>query len=167
MWFGKSEKALEHTHIERMKCLEMGFPLPDAELAWVQAVQLRGGQITAVLIVGTIALAVAPVGATAILLALGKDLFAVWALVPMLLLIWGVNGYLLFTLLRHGMQSLGQIKRPADFVVKPVPAPPQPNGKPREVPEVLVPPSEPPEVRLPSDAIQEGWYARPGATETK
>src|SRR2546430_30124 len=47
MWFGKSEVEMGYTHQERMKCLEMGFPLPDAELAWVQAVQLRGGQGTA------------------------------------------------------------------------------------------------------------------------
>ena len=153
-WFGKSEKEMEFAHQERMKCLEMGFPLPDAELAWVQAVQLRGGQVTAVLIVGTIALACAPVGATAILLALAKEHLGPYLLFPLILLVWAVSGYLLYTLIRSGMQTLSQIKRPADFVVKPSQAPAPANGA-----KTLS--KEPVEQRGSSERIQEGWYNRP------
>jgi hypothetical protein len=157
MWFGKSDKELEYEHQERMKCLEMGFPLPDAELAWVEAVRLRGGQVTAVLIVGTVALACAPVGATAILLALIKDA-PVWLMPAILVFMWSVCGYLLFTLFRAGMQSLGQIKRPADFVVKPSQVQTAANGaKP-----VMKEASEP---RSPTEAIQEGRFARQGTPE--
>jgi hypothetical protein len=156
MWFRKSEKQLEQEHQERMKCLEKGFPLPDAELAWVEAVRLRGAQVTAVFIVATVALVCGAVGATAILLALGRDLFAPWLLFPMILLVWCVSGSLLYTLFRQGMQSLGQIKRPADFVVKPPTEAPQANGS-----RVAVP-SETAAPRGPSEGIQEGWYARQG-----
>ncbi len=38
MWFGKNAKQLEWEHVERMKCLERGLPLPDAELAWTKVV---------------------------------------------------------------------------------------------------------------------------------
>jgi hypothetical protein len=156
MWFGKSDKQVEYEHQERMKCLEMGFPLPDAELAWVQAVQLRGGQVTAVLIVGTIALACAPVGATAILLALVKDAPA-WLIPAILVFMWGVCGYLLLTLFRSGMQILSQVKRPAEFVVKPsqVQGAAPANGTKQLPKEELV------ESRGSSERIQEGWYARP------
>ena len=158
MWFGKSDKEIELAHQERMKCLEMGFPLPDAELAWVQAVQLRGGQVTAVMIVGLIALACAPVGATAILLALAKD-WPIWFIPPLLFLIWIVCGWLLFSLIRGGMQTLNQIRRPADFVVKPMTPPHSPtNG-------LKMPAKEATEPRGPTEAIQEGWYARPGTSE--
>src|SRR5262245_19458236 len=119
MWFGKSEKELELVHQERMKCLERGFPLPDAELAWVEAVRLRGSEVTAVLIVRTGALVCGAVGSTAILLALARDLFVAWLLFGLVFLVWYVSGYLLSTLFRQGMQSLGQIKRPADFVARP------------------------------------------------
>jgi hypothetical protein len=153
MWFGKSDKQLEYEHQERMKCLEMGFPLPDAELAWTQAVQLRGGQVTAVLIVGTIALACAPVGATAILLALVKDA-PVWLIPAILAFMWSVCGYLLYTLFRSGMRTLSEIKRPADFVVKPAQAKAPANG-------AKAPPKEPVEQSVGSERIQEGWYNRP------
>jgi hypothetical protein len=156
MWFGKSDKQLEYEHQERMKCLESGFPLPDADLAWVEAVKLRGGQVTAVLIVGTIALACAPVGATAILLALVKDAPA-WLIPATLVLMWSVCGYLLFTLFRSGMQTLAQVKRPADFAAKPVPAqavPAKPNG-------AKSTPKEPVEQHSGSERIQEGWFNRP------
>jgi hypothetical protein len=156
MWFGKSEKELDMVHQERMKCLEQGFPLPDAELAWVEAVRLRGSQVTAVLIVGTVALVCGAVGSTAILLALARDLFGAW-LFPLILLVWGVCGYLLLTLFRQGMQSLGQIKRPADFVARP-PAEAPANG-------ARVVPSEAAAARVPSEGIQEGWYARQGTPE--
>jgi hypothetical protein len=154
MWFGKSDKEMELVHQERMKCLEMGFPLPDADLAWVEAVKLRGGQVTAVMIVGTIALACAPVGATAILLALVKDAPA-WLMPAILGFMWSVCGYLLLTLFRSGMQTLSQIKRPPDFVVKPsqTPAPAQTNG-------AKTPPKEPVEQLAGSERIQEGWYNR-------
>jgi hypothetical protein len=154
MWFGKSEKELELVHQERMKCLEKGFPLPDAELAWVEAVRLRGSQVTAVFIVATVALVCGAVGSTAILLALGRDLFGTWLLFPLLLLVWCVSGSLLYTLFRQGMQSLGQIKRPADFVVR-LPAEAPANG-------TGVVPSEAAAPRGPSEGIQEGWYARQG-----
>ncbi len=157
MWFVKSEKEIEYVHQERMKCLEMGFPLPDAELAWVEAVRLRGGQVTAVLIVGTVALACAPVGGTAILLSLVKDA-PVWMMPAILFFMWSVCGYLLYTLFRSGMQTLSQIRRPADFLVKPTPTPAPANG-------VKLAAKETSEPRRPTEAIQEGLYARPGTTE--
>jgi hypothetical protein len=159
MWFGKSEKELELVHQERMKCLEKGFPLPDAELAWVEAVRLRGSQVTAVFIVATVALVCGAVGSTAILLALGRDLFGAW-LFPLLLLVWCVSGSLLYTLFRQGMQSLGQIKRPADFVVRP-PAEAPANGLPAVPSEA----SQAAAPRGPSEGIQEGWYARQGTPD--
>jgi hypothetical protein len=121
MWFGKTEKEIDLAHQERMKCLEAGFPLPDADLAWVKVVELRGSQVTAILIVGTVSLVCGPVGTSAIILALGKELLAGWLTPAMLFLVWAVCGYLLYTLFRQGMQTLGQLKRPADFVVKPPP----------------------------------------------
>jgi hypothetical protein len=120
MWFGKSDKEMEMAHQERMKCLEVGFPLPDADLAWVKVVELRGSQVTAVLIVGTVALVCGPVGTSAIILALGRDLLAGWLAPVLLFLVWAVCGYLLYTLFRQGMQALGQLKRPADFAVRPM-----------------------------------------------
>jgi hypothetical protein len=159
MWFGKGDKQLELEHEERMKCLEKGFPLPDAELAWVQALQLRGSQVTAVLIVGTVALVCGAVGTTAILLALARDLFAAGLLFGLVVLVWCVSGYLLFALFRQGMQSLGQIKRPADFVARPAAEPPANGARPV--------PSEVPAPHGPSEAIQEGWYARQGTAENR
>ncbi len=155
MWFGKSDKQLEYEHEERMKCLESGFPLPDADLAWVEAVKLRGGQVTAVLIVGTIALACAPVGATAILLALVKDV-PPWLIPAILVFMWSVCGYLLFTLFRSVMQTLAQVKRPADFVAKPAPA-----AKPAATNGTKPTPKESVEQHSGSERIQEGWFNRP------
>jgi hypothetical protein len=120
-------------------------------MAWVQVVQLRGGQVTAVMIVATIALVCGPVGATAILLALGKDLLPSWLFPMTLLLMWGVCGYLLFVLFRQGMSALGQLKRPADFV---------PRGVPNTNGVKVAAPSETATPRVPSEHVQEGWYAR-------
>ena len=55
MWWNELKiKQLELAHLERLKCLERGQPLPDTELAWVATVRERGQQLTAIMIVGTI-----------------------------------------------------------------------------------------------------------------
>jgi hypothetical protein len=113
MWFRNNEKKLDHQHLERMKCLEQGLPLPDAELAWVEATRLRGGQVTAVMIIGTIGLMAAPVGTTAILFALGTRLVGASVILPLLtVLIWSVCGSVLYTLFQNGMRALSRIREP-------------------------------------------------------
>ena len=55
MWWNELKiKQLELAHLERLKCLERGQPLPDTELAWAATVRERGQQLTAIMIVGTI-----------------------------------------------------------------------------------------------------------------
>ena len=87
MWGQNKAKEQEARHQERLKCLEHGLPLPDAELAWAAVVYYRTCQLTAVLIVGSIVLIGGPVGVTAILLALGQQLPAL-GLILLLAIIW-------------------------------------------------------------------------------
>ena len=163
MWFvSKAKKRWNMAHLERMKCLEMGFPLPDAELAGVEAVRLRGGQVTAVLIVGTAAAGEPPRSARrrSCCASLVKDAPA-WLMPAILVFMWSVCGYLLFTLIRGGMQALSQIRRPADFVVKPIMLTPAPDEREAKALVAAKETSEP--CRIPPRRIQEGWYARPGS----
>jgi hypothetical protein len=110
MWFGKSEKQREREHLERMKALEQGLPIPEIELAWYRIVKQRGEQLTGILIVGTVVLVGGSVGATALLLALGHHLPAVW-LCLLLAVVWSATMSTLSFLLRHGFPGLMQMQR--------------------------------------------------------
>jgi hypothetical protein len=110
MWFVKSEKQREREHLERMKCLEQGLPLPDVDLAWYRVVKQRGEQLTGILIVGTIFLAGAPVGATAILVTVGHHLPAVWVFV-LLAVVWSMSLSVLYYLVRYSLTGLIQMQR--------------------------------------------------------
>jgi hypothetical protein len=104
------EKQRERRHLERMKCLEQGVPLQDAELAWCRVVKQRGEQLTGILIVGALVLVGGPVAATAILMALGQQMEASY-LVMLVGLVWLASSVTLFWLLRHGMTALMQLNR--------------------------------------------------------
>jgi hypothetical protein len=152
MWLGKNEKQLEWEHLERMTCMEQGLPLPDADLAWVKVVEQRGQQLTGVLIVGTICLTGAPVGLTAIILALGQQIPAL-GLILLLGIVWCSSAFVLLGLIRHAMAGLLHLKRPPQTIAA------------RQVPPdagalKLVPHEQ--ETRNPaSEAIQASWFARP------
>jgi hypothetical protein len=111
MWFGKSEQQRrEWAHLERMKCLERGLPLPDADLAWVAVLKQRGEQLTGIMIVGTLGLTGGPVATTAILLSLGRGLPA-FLQVLLLVLVWSACAGTLLFLLRHGLAALMSLRR--------------------------------------------------------
>ncbi len=152
MLFGKNAKQLEYEHLERMKCLEQGLPLPDADLAWAKAADLRGGQLTAVLLIGTVVLTGGPVGVTAILLSLGRGIPEL-ALILLLAVIWCSSAFVLLCLVRHAMTGLLHLKRPAPTVAqRPLTSPT--NGL------KLVPHEEEPRGAS-SEAIKGSWFARP------
>jgi hypothetical protein len=153
MLFGKSVQQQEWEHLERMKCLEQGLPLPDAELEWIKVVEQRGQQLTGVLIVGTIALTGGPVGLTAITLALGQQIPAL-GLILLLATVWCSSAFVLMCLTRHAMAGLLHLKRPQSTPVTPRPA--VPDRKPLQ----LVPREEEPRA-APSDAIKTSWFTRP------
>jgi hypothetical protein len=152
MWGVNKALQMEMTHKERLKCLEQGLPLPDAELAWVATVRERAQQLTGIAIVGTIVLTGGPVAVTAIILALGHELPA-GGLLTLLAILWCSSAFVLLCLIRHTMAGLLHLKRPTLTVAqsKPVEAL---NGL------KLVPREEEP--RQPSsEAIQSGWFSRP------
>jgi energy-converting hydrogenase Eha subunit E len=152
MWFGKNAKQLEWEHLERMKCLERGLPLPDAELAWTKVVEQRGQQLTAVLIIGTIALVSAPVGMTTIILIFGRDLPAVGVLL-VLAVIWCASAFVLLCLARHAMAGLLHLKRPTPAAL---PRPPTSSGD-----ALRLVPHEQVEQGDSSEGIQTSWFGRP------
>jgi hypothetical protein len=152
MWFGKNAKQLEWEHLERMKCLERGLPLPDAELAWTKVVEQRGQQLTAVLIIGTIALVGAPVAVTAIILALGHNLPAV-GLLLVLAVIWCASAFVLLCLARHAMAGLLHLKRPTPTEL---PRPPSSSSD-----ELRLVPHEQMVQADSSEGIQTDWFGRP------
>jgi hypothetical protein len=156
MWFGKNAKQLEWEHLERMKCLERGLPLPDAELAWTKVVEQRGQQLTAVLIVGTIALVGAPVGVTAIILALGRDLPPV-GLLLVLAVIWCASAFVLLCLTRHVMTGLLHLKRPTPTAL---PRPPSSSSD-----ELRLVPREQVMQGASSEGIQTSWFGRPAVVD--
>jgi hypothetical protein len=61
----------ELAHAERIKALESGFPLPDAEIAWAAAERTRGRMAGLVGIFVPVLTGIAAYGATAILVSLG------------------------------------------------------------------------------------------------
>jgi hypothetical protein len=151
MLFGKSVQQQEWEHLERMKCLEQGLPLPDADLEWIKVVEQRGQQLTGVQIVGTICLTGAPVGLTAIILALGQQIPAL-GLILLLGIVWCSSAFVLLGLIRHAMAGLLHLKRPPQTLARQVP--PDASGL------KLVPHEE--DTRQPaSQAIQASWFARP------
>jgi hypothetical protein len=111
MFFGFHKlQQLEWQHLERMKCLEKGLPLPDAELARETVNEQRSNQLTLIMIVGTLCLTGAPVAATAIILAQGQTLPAV-CVVVVLVAIWCACALVLGLLAQHVMGALTQIMR--------------------------------------------------------
>jgi hypothetical protein len=150
MWFGKNAKQLEYEHLERIKCLERGLPLPDAELAWNKVILLRNQQLTAVLIVGTLALMGAPVAVTAIILALGRDLPA-GGLLLLLATIWCASAFVLLCLTRHVMAGLLYLKR----------TPPAATPRPSEANGLKLTPREEVVRGGSSEGIQTSWFGRP------
>jgi hypothetical protein len=149
--FGKSVQQQEWEHLERMKCLEQGLPLPDADLEWIKVVEQRGQQLTGVLIVGTICLTGAPVGLTAIILALGQQIPAL-GLILLLAAVWCSSAFVLLALTRHAMAGLLQLKRPPQTLARQVP--PDAGGLKLAAREQ--------ETRHPkSESIQANWFARP------
>ncbi len=152
MLFGKSVQQQEWEHLERMKCLEQGLPLPDADLEWMKVVEQRGQQLTGVLIVGTIFLTGAPVGLTAIVLALGQQI-SEFGLILLLGIVWCSSAFVLLGLTRHAMAGLLHLKRPPQTMAARQASPDASGLK-------LVPHLE--ETRHPaSEAIQASWFARP------
>jgi hypothetical protein len=152
MWFGKNEKQLEWEHLERMKCLEQGLPLPDADLAWAKIVEQRGQQLTGVLIVGTIFLTGAPVGLTAIILALGRQMPAL-GLIALLAVVWCASAFVLLCLTRYAMAGLLHLKRSTQT------APPRPTSQ--EMNALKLVPHEEEARPVSSEAIKASWFARP------
>jgi hypothetical protein len=152
MWFIKNIKQLEWEHLERMKCLEQGLPLPDAEVAWTKVVEQRGQQLTAVLIVGTIALMGAPLGLTAILLALGHNLPA-GGLLLVLAVIWCAAAFLQLSLTRHVMAGLLHLKRPTPTSAR------RPQSPPTD--SLRLVPAEVPNRADASEGIQTSWFGQP------
>jgi hypothetical protein len=152
MLFGKSVQQQEWEHLERMKCLEQGLPLPDADLEWIKVVEQRGQQLTGALIVGTICLTGAPVGLTAIILALGQQIPAL-GLILLLGIVWCSNAFVLLGLTRHAMAGLLHLKRPPQ-TSSARQLPPDASG--------LKLAAHLEETRHPgSEAIQASWFARP------
>jgi hypothetical protein len=151
MWFGKNAKQLEYEHLERMKCLERGLPLPDAELAWTKVMEQRGQQLTVVLTVGTLALMGAPVAVTAIILGVGNHLPAVGVLF-LLATIWCASAFVLLCLTRHVMTGLLYMKR-APLAATSRPLPPADGLG-------LMPRREAAHGNS-SEGIQTGWFGRP------
>jgi hypothetical protein len=113
-------KEREFQHAERLKALERGVRLPDADLASARAEATRA--VAAGLVGGVVPLAMAgtAVGATAIILALAEPHLHL----PLICTVWGINGGVSMVALSL---SLGALRRrpprPADWD-RPAPAKP-------------------------------------------
>jgi hypothetical protein len=156
MWGVNKALQMEMTHKERLKCLEQGMPLPDAELAWIATVRERAQQLTAITIVGTLALTGGPIGVTAIILALGRDLPA-GGLFALLAVVWCASAFVLLALTRHTMAGLLHLKRPTT-----TPTPPKPTEAVNGL-KLMAREEEPRQAS--SQAIQGGWFNRPVVVE--
>jgi hypothetical protein len=92
MWVsykGEAQKR-EYEHAERMKALELGQTLPDADIARANA---DGSRARAAGTIGTLvplATVAAAIGATALVVLNSQEYFS--SRVPMLGIIWGVSG---------------------------------------------------------------------------
>jgi hypothetical protein len=155
MW-GVNKEQLEMTHKERLKCLEQGLPLPDAELAWVAVVKERAGQLTFIMIMGTLVLTGGPVAVTSVILSLGHDLPA-GGVLALLAVVWCASAFVLLCLTRHAMTGLLHLKRPTATTT---------TAKSSEVLNglKLVAREEEPR-KTASEAIQDGWFGRPVVVE--
>ena len=156
-WVQVKIKQMELTHQERLKCLEHGMPLPDAELAWVATVRERGQQLTAIMIVGTIFLTGAPVAGTAIMLSLGRELPTV-GLLLLLAVVWCAPAFVLLCLARHTMAALAHLKRAMSNTAPPGYNVPATNG-------LKLMAQDDNARNATSEAIKTSWFGRPVAAE--
>jgi hypothetical protein len=127
------KKRRELSHTERMKALEVGLPLPDAEVARARAVAMIGTLVPLFTLV-------AAIGATALSLArLGDAMFGMPApqLGPILATVWTVSGIVIVTTVVLCIRTLRRL--------------------PKEPPPSLEPPSKPvvAEVAAGSEAFRE------------
>jgi hypothetical protein len=71
--FWKSEQELQRAHLERLKALEMGHPLPSVEAAWAEADKMRSTSAIVRVFFATVTIGAGLVGAPAALTALFLD----------------------------------------------------------------------------------------------
>jgi hypothetical protein len=103
-------RQMEHT--ERLKALEAGFPLPDADLAFARTERVRAAVAAAIGITVPAVMVGCAVGATALVL-----LFADSSLhLPVLCVIWGCAGLASFVTAVTSIASLSARKQPTEAV---------------------------------------------------
>src|SRR5262245_55515355 len=82
----KAKREQELAHAERMKALERGLPLPDAQIAQARAERIRarwGGIVAVAVPLGSMAMALA---FTAIVMGAGEA----WMVIPSAAIAWGI-----------------------------------------------------------------------------
>jgi len=110
----------ERRHQERLRALELGFPLPEAELARAQADASRARWAGAVGFLVPLGLSGLALAATVIVLDhLPGDTFSMMHLPPVLYAIWGISGLVSLmavlmsaTALRRGKQPSAEARVP-------------------------------------------------------
>src|SRR5262249_13378526 len=99
--FWKSEQELQRAHLERLKALEMGHPLPSVEAAWAEADKMRSTSVIVRVFFATVPVGAGRVGAPAALTALFLDnarnqFFASTLMQCALGIFWCVSGVVSF-----------------------------------------------------------------------
>ena len=111
MWIDGRGKAQERqlAHAERLRALELGQPLPDAEVARARADTSRAWAVALVALLVPLGLAGGAVGATALLL----ERRSAWdSLMPPLATIWGVCGVVSIVVVSLSFGALRRRKEP-------------------------------------------------------
>jgi hypothetical protein len=85
--YGQARKR-ELEHVERLKALDLGQPLPDADIAWANAESARTNAAAAVAVFVPLVLVAGAVGGSALILGVADPRLHL----PLLCIIWGVSG---------------------------------------------------------------------------
>jgi hypothetical protein len=118
-------KEREFEHAERLKALERGVPLPDADLAAARADTAWAVAAGLVAVVVPLVMVGTAVGATAIILALAQPALHL----PLVCTVWGVNGLTSIVALSLSLAALRRRTPRAAEWERPAPAK-QPTGTP-------------------------------------
>jgi hypothetical protein len=106
LYYKNETRRVENAHVERMKVLELGLPLPDADLARYKAENNKTATAGAVAMVVPFTMAASAVGVTALILARASELPLQIAL---LCTVWGVCGLVSLVTVVLGLVVLGRL----------------------------------------------------------